>query len=136
LDAKKRGIELCVKTAGEAAVVSADIGLMQRVLENLIRNALKFTPQGGSITICLDSRPDTVAVSVEDTGCGIAREDLKHVFERFYRSENTAQRGSNNAGLGLAIVRKILDLHGSRITVSSVLEQGTRFEFELPLMAA
>jgi signal transduction histidine kinase len=126
---------LTVDSHGAAALVNADIGLMQRVLENLIRNALKFTPQGGSISINLDSKPNSVAVSVQDTGCGISKEDLEHVFDRFYRAENAAQRGSNNAGLGLAIVRKILDLHGSNITVRSELEQGTRFEFELPLMA-
>ena len=120
----------------QAFNVYADIGLMQRVLENLLRNALKYTPEGGEITIHLDKRPNVVAVSVEDTGCGIPEQDLERVFDRFYRAENGDEGRADSAGLGLAIVRRILDLHGSRITVSSELNEGTRFEFELPVRKA
>jgi signal transduction histidine kinase len=116
--------------------VFADIGLMQRVLENLIRNALKYTPQGGNISISLDKRPGCVAVAVADTGCGIAQKDLDKVFDRYYRSEQDDMDNTTSAGLGLAIVRKILDLHGSRITVSSEPDKGTRFEFALPTQKA
>ncbi|MFC1777366.1 sensor histidine kinase [Pseudomonadota bacterium] len=136
LDAHKRDVRLTIEAPNDAAIVYADIGLMQRVLENLIRNALKFTPSGGKIDIRIDRKPGAVLVAIEDTGCGIAEEDLEHVFDRFYRAENATQTGSNNAGLGLAIVRKILDLHGSRISVSSRVDQGTRFEFDLPTQAA
>ena len=136
LDAKKRGIDLSVEAPDAPSIVYADIGLLQRVLENLIRNALKFTPVGGRIRIRLEKKPGAVAVAIEDTGCGIAEEDLEHVFDRFYRAENATQESTHNAGLGLAIVRKILDLHGSRITVSSQLDQGTCFEFDLPTRAA
>ena len=75
-------------------------------------------------------------MAIQDTGCGIAKADLEHVFDRFYRAENTTQEQSSHAGLGLAIVRKILDLHGSRITVSSEVDHGTCFEFDLPTRAA
>lgn len=136
LEAERRDVSLAIEATDDPSIVYADIGLMQRVLENLIRNALKFTPAGGEINIRLDKKPGAVAVAVEDTGCGIAEEDLEHVFDRFYRAENTTQESTNNAGLGLAIVRKILDLHGSRITVSSQLDQGTCFEFDLPTRAA
>ncbi len=136
LDAKKRDIHLTVEAPNEPSIVYADIGLLQRVLENLIRNALKFTPIGGKISIRLEKKPGAVAVAIEDTGCGIAEEDLEHVFDRFYRAENATQESSHNAGLGLAIVRKILDLHGSRITVSSQVEKGTCFQFDLPTKAA
>ncbi len=136
LDAEKRNVSLCIEAPDNQSIVYADIGLVQRVLENLIRNALKFTPTGGSISIRLDSKPGAVAVAIEDTGCGIAEKDLEHVFDRFYRAENSTQEGTNNSGLGLAIVRKILDLHGSRITVSSQVDQGTCFEFDLPTEAA
>jgi signal transduction histidine kinase len=136
LDAQKRNVRLTIEAPNDPAVVYADIGLMQRVLENLIRNALKFTPSGGKIDIRIDKQPGAVLVAIEDTGCGIAEEDLEHVFDRFYRAENATQAGSNNAGLGLAIVRKILDLHGSRISVSSQVDRGTRFEFDLPTQAA
>jgi signal transduction histidine kinase len=77
-----------------------------------------------------------VAVAVADTGCGIAEEDLERVFDRFYRSENGMEPATDSAGLGLAIVRKILDLHGSRITVRSRLNEGTTFSFDLPSEAA
>jgi signal transduction histidine kinase len=136
LDARKREIDLSVEAPNAPSIVYADIGLLQRVLENLIRNALKFTPVGGRICIRLEKKPGAVAVAIEDTGCGIAEEDLEHVFDRFYRAENATQESSHNAGLGLAIVRKILDLHGSRITVSSQVDQGTCFQFDLPTKAA
>lgn len=135
LDAQKRNVTLSINAPEDPAVVYADIGLVQRVLENLIRNSLKFTPVDGNISIRLDRKPGAVAVAVEDTGCGIPEEELEHVFDRFYRAENSTQNGSKSAGLGLAIVRKILDLHGSRITVSSQVDQGTCFEFELPTKA-
>ncbi len=130
LQAKQRNITLKVEARPDATPVFADIGLMQRVLENLIRNALKYTPAGGNITISLNEHAGSVAVAVADTGCGIAESDLERVFDRFYRSDQPDDPG-NSAGLGLAIVRKILDLHNSRITVSSVINEGTCFEFSL-----
>lgn len=135
LDAEKRNVKLSVEAPDDPSIVYADIGLVQRVLENLIRNALKFTPAGGNISIRLDNKPGAIAVAIQDSGCGIAEEDLEHVFDRFYRAENTTQERTNNAGLGLAIVRKILDLHGSRITVNSEVDRGTCFEFDLPTQA-
>jgi signal transduction histidine kinase len=116
--------------------VHADIGLIQRVLENLLRNALKYTPTGGSITISLDPQPGRVAVTIADTGCGIATQDLGRIFDRFYRSEQGEEGRSTSAGLGLAIVKRILDLHGSRITVHSAPNEGARFEFDIPSLAA
>ncbi|MDX2428811.1 MAG: ATP-binding protein [Xanthomonadales bacterium] len=136
LEAESRNVSLTIEAADDPSTVYADIALMQRVLENLIRNALKFTPAGGEINIRLDKKPGAVAVAIKDTGCGIAKEDLEYVFDRFYRAENNNQESTNTAGLGLAIVRKILDLHGSRITVSSELDRGTCFEFDLPTQAA
>ena len=136
LEAEKKGVLIEVNASNEASMVHADIGLMQRVLENLLRNAVRYTPEGGTISISLDKKPGCVAVSVADTGCGIAEHELERIFDRFYRSEQGEEERSNSAGLGLAIVKRILDLHGSRITVSSVLNQGTRFEFDIPARAA
>ncbi len=133
LEADKRNLDLSIEAPDDPSVVYADIGLVQRVLENLIRNALKFTPDGGKISIRLDKKPGAVAVAIEDNGCGIAEEDLAHVFDRFYRAENGGQE--SGTGLGLAIVRRILDLHGSRITVNSQVDRGTCFEFDLPTQA-
>ncbi len=136
LEAEKKGIRIEVIARPEASMVHADIGLIQRVLENLLRNAIRYTPKGGTITISLDKKPGCIAVAVADTGCGIAAHELDHIFDRFYRSEQGEEERSSCAGLGLAIVKRILDLHGSRITVSSTLNQGTRFEFEIPARAA
>ena len=135
LEAEKRGIRIEVNAQPEASLVHADIGLLQRVLENLLRNAVRYTPQGGTISISLDRKPGCVSVAVADTGCGIAEHELDRIFDRFYRSEQGEEERSNSAGLGLAIVKRILDLHGSRITVSSTLNEGTRFEFDIPAQA-
>ena len=136
LEAERKGIRIEADSRHETFMVFADIGLIQRVLENLLRNALKHTPQGGTVSISLDPKPGRVAVSVADTGCGIAEHDLERIFDRFYRSQQGEEERSNSAGLGLAIVKRILDLHGSRITVTSKPEQGTCFEFDIPARAA
>jgi signal transduction histidine kinase len=132
LQADRKQIALRIEGEPGNSIVRADISLVQRVLENLLRNAIHHTPQGGSVTVRIDPRPDCVEVSVADTGCGIAEEDLDRVFDRFYRSEENHKLADDSAGLGLAIVQKILDLHGSRITVSSKLNAGTTFAFNLP----
>jgi signal transduction histidine kinase len=136
LEAREKEIDIRFGTAGRDTSVYADIGLIQRVLENLLRNALKFTPRGGRISVSMDPQPDSVAVTVADTGCGIADEDLPQIFDRFYRTHRSQAAGSNSSGLGLAIVKRILDLHGSRITVSSEIDRGTRFVFDLPTAQA
>ena len=135
LDAQAAGIDLSFMPLDTQATVRADIGLVQRVLENLLHNALKHTPRGGKISIELEPAAGAVKVAVADTGCGIAEEDLDRIFDRFFRSGRPVSSQDSSTGLGLAIVKRILDLHGSRITVSSVPNQGTRFEFELPAVA-
>ena len=102
------------------------------MLENLVRNAIRFTPEGGEVTLSIAERSESVAVAVSDTGPGIHDKDIPRIFDRFYRSEQGEEARSDSSGLGLAIVKRILDLHGSRITVASKLDAGTRFEFELP----
>ncbi len=136
LEARRRGIELTLRGEPERALVHADIGLVQRVLENLIRNALDYTPEGGSITLDVSARPEDVAVSVSDTGCGIPEDEIDNIFDRYFRSNREQLVRGQSSGLGLAIVKRILDLHGSRITVSSTMNEGTRFEFSLPAPAA
>jgi signal transduction histidine kinase len=136
LQAEHKGIDIEVHSHAGASMVHADIGLMQRVLENLLRNAVRYTPQGGTISISLDRKPGCVAVTVADTGCGIAEHELDRIFDRFYRSEQGEEERSSSAGLGLAIVKRILDLHGSRITVNSIVNEGTCFEFDIPARAA
>lgn len=137
LEATQRNIRIDIAQQSPATIlVRADIALVQRVLENLLRNALNFTPDGGGISVSLDVHADKVAVSVADTGCGIPADKLDSIFERFYTSGTSRalepEANNSSAGLGLAIVKRILELHGCRITVSSVVDEGTCFEFELP----
>ena len=133
LESEAKDIKLAIDLDTETAFTVGDIGLIQRVLENLVRNAIRFTPNGGEVTISISERPRSVAVSVSDTGPGISDEDIPRIFDRFYRSGQGEEARSESSGLGLAIVKRILDLHDSRITVVSKLDVGTRFEFELPL---
>jgi len=133
LEAEKKEIALSIKLGTSSAFTVGDIGLIQRVLENLVRNAIRFTPVGGEVTLSISERPQTVAVAVSDTGPGIPDKDIPRIFDRFYRSEKGEEARSDSTGLGLAIVKRILDLHDSRITVVSKADAGTRFEFELPL---
>lgn len=133
LEAENKNIELAIDLDTDNAFTVGDIGLIQRVLENLVRNAIRFTPDGGQVTLSISRRPESVAVAVTDTGCGIPDQDIPRIFDRYYRSEQGDRARSGSSGLGLAIVKRILDLHDSRITVVSEIDNGTRFEFELPL---
>ena len=133
LEAEEKDITLSLNLDTNSAFTIGDIGLIQRVLENLVRNAIRYTPIGGEVTLSISERPHAVAVAVSDTGPGIPDKEMPRIFDRFYRSERGNEARSDSSGLGLAIVKRILDLHESRITVISKLNAGTRFEFELPL---
>ncbi len=132
LEAERKGIGLSMRLDADTALTVGDIGLIQRVLENLVRNAIRFTPAGGEIVLSIAERPEAVSVAVSDTGIGIPENELGRIFDRFYRAEQGEEALSDSSGLGLAIVKRILDLHESRIAVTSRLNAGTRFEFELP----
>lgn len=114
------------------SLVYADIGLVERAISNLIDNAIRYTPPGGSVRVIPTNEGDAVSVRVVDTGYGIPAEDLPHIFERFYRVEKSRSRDKGGTGLGLAIARKIMELHGTTLDVKSALNQGTTFSFSLP----
>lgn len=135
IESERKNITLHVEVGTTRAITMGDIGLIQRVLENLVRNAIQFTPEGGEVTISISERPGSIAVAVSDSGPGIAAEDVPRIFDRFYRARDGEEARSDSSGLGLAIVKRILDLHDTRIEVISKLNAGTRFEFELPLCA-
>ena len=134
IDAERKNIALKIELNSDSAFTIGDIGLIQRVLENLVRNAVRFTPQNGEVVISIVQRPSALAVAVSDTGPGISQQDIPRIFDRFYRAVHGEEARSDSSGLGLAIVKRILDLHDSRITVESKVDAGTRFEFELPLL--
>ncbi len=134
LRARAEGIDLAADIPPDLPFVSADIGLIERVLENLLDNALRHTPAGGRVAVALAAQTGQVSVRVTDTGCGIPRHELEHVFDRFYQIKQSA-RGAGGIGLGLAIAKRILDLHASSIVVASSPDNGTRFDFSLPAQA-
>lgn len=113
--------------------LDADPVQLERALQNLIGNAIDYTPPSGSITLgARDAQRGWVEISVADTGSGIAREDLPRVFERFYRSDRSRERVHGHSGLGLAIVREIVEAHGGKVAVESQPGQGTTFRLTLP----
>jgi signal transduction histidine kinase len=146
LHARDRSVAIEVGLDPRTPAVMGDIGMIERALENLVENALRHTPGGGRVTIAIERLVDHARVRVSDTGCGIAREDLPHVFDRFFqapRLELAAAGGAiadggaarHHAGLGLAITRRIVNLHGAEIEVASRVGLGTVFSFDLPLAA-
>ncbi len=116
-------------------MVNADIGLIERVLENLIDNAIRYTPTGGNIQLSLAQETDKVEVAIKDSGIGLTEEDIPHIFERYYRGQKPTEYQHQSTGLGLAIVKRILELHNSIISVESQLNQGTCFTFPLAVNA-
>ena len=136
LAAEQRNLSLNVDAGVANCFVRADISLIQRVLQNLVDNALRHTPAGQSVTVGLHDEEGRAVVTVTDTGNGIDRHELPYIFERFYQSQQSAPTQQLGAGLGLAIVKKILDLHQSTIRVASQQGEGTRFTFDLPLQVA
>jgi len=131
--AEAKNVEITANLPEQLACVHADIGLIERALSNLIDNAVHYTPSGGRVSVALTRRDGQVHAQVHDTGPGIPDEDLPHIFERFYRVEKSRDRNKGGAGLGLAIAQKILELHGSDLTVESTVGEGTTFAFELPV---
>ena len=129
--ADERGIDLQVEVPGGPATVEGDMSLLARVLDNLLDNGLRYTSGGGQVTLGLHESHRWVNVEVKDTGCGIAPEDLPHVFDRFFGRKQRDME-SDHAGLGLAIAKRIVELHGGTIAVESQLGQGTTFSVTLP----
>jgi signal transduction histidine kinase len=132
LAARNREVRLHASLDSNAPPVRADIALIQRALANLLDNALRHTPAGGSVQVSVAAYGGRVCVAVADSGQGIAAADLPHIFERFYRGGDDSRSRAGGAGLGLAIVKRILELHQTTIAVESEPGAGTRFAFELP----
>jgi len=132
LPAEERRIRLGMQSDNSLPFVNADIAMIERVLENLIGNALQHTGAGGKITVSLQLKESAVEVQVQDNGSGIPERDLPGIFDRFYRANNK-ERNDQHAGLGLAIAQHIVRLHSGLIEVRSKINQGTRFFFSLPV---
>ncbi len=127
--AREKSIEICCKVEGLEHQINADQRIIERVVTNLITNAIRYTPSGGSVTVTVLEASDGARLSVADTGIGIPAEALPHIFEDFFRVKQSDAEHSGGTGLGLAIVKRMLDLHGADIKVESELGKGTTFSF-------
>ncbi|OBZ56210.1 membrane protein, partial [Bacillus cereus] len=116
----------------EKVHITADQESMSQVWINLIHNSIKFTPNGGTITIQLKEYEKVVEVRIRDSGIGISKEQKQHIFERFYKADSSRNRAYGGSGLGLAIVKKVLDLHQGEIKVESEEGKGTEFIVCIP----
>lgn len=133
--AQAAGLGLAVETPGDPSgfLIMADIGRLDQILNNLLTNAFRHTPEGGTITLSAKPIPGGVQLGVRDTGEGIAPEDLPFIFDRFWRGDRSRVRtAGSHSGLGLAIVKKLVDAHRGTITVESKPGEGAQFTINLP----
>lgn len=131
--ARDNRIELDFQTSASTVFIHADSHLFERVVDNLISNAIKYTPPHGQVTIRIQQTNQEVLLSVQDTGIGIPPEDLPHVFEAFYRVRKSSHRKATGSGLGLSIVATIVEQHNGLVQVESELEKGSLFTVVLPV---
>ncbi|MBI3763242.1 MAG: HAMP domain-containing protein [Chloroflexi bacterium] len=131
--AREKGVTLKIEAPGALPPVAADEQRITQVLFNLLSNALRHTPAGGTIATSAEQRDGRVLISVRDTGTGIAPEDLPHVFDRFYRADRSRARATGGSGLGLTIAKQIVEAHEGQIWAQSWLGAGSTFAFSLPL---
>ena len=129
--AERNGLTLRDECPGGLPSVAADSARISQVMMNLLHNAVKFTPAGGSITVSARARDAEVEFSVKDSGTGIPAGDLSRIFERFYKTDRS--RASEGTGLGLSIARHIVEGHGGRIWAESAEGKGSEFFFTLPI---
>jgi signal transduction histidine kinase len=132
LSAEERQITIQIDHNQHLPFANADIAMIERVIENLLDNAVRHTSPGGSIRLTFSSQNGDISVCVSDTGCGIPEEDLPHIFDRFYHRARTQDSKAGYSGLGLAIAKRILELHHKSIIVESTAGSGTAFTFFLP----
>jgi signal transduction histidine kinase len=132
LTATKSGIRVLTEFDPEVRPVMVDSERILQVFANLLGNAIKFTPEGGTITVRVQQKLKTMRVEIADTGIGIPADKLSHVFERFYQVDLKTRRRRGGVGLGLAICRQIIEGHGGQIGVTSEEGVGSTFYFELP----
>jgi len=131
--ATRHGLTLDCTLDPAVADIHADERKFKQVMLNLLSNAVKFTPEGGQITVSARPMNHAVEISVTDTGIGIAPEDCDAVFEEFRQVGDSAERKAQGTGLGLALTKKFIDLHGGRIWLTSTLGKGSTFSFTLPI---
>jgi two-component system sensor histidine kinase BaeS len=132
-EAQQQGVSIQVEAPPDLPPLEVDPGRMAQVLENLVSNALWYTPEGGQIVLSAEAKDGAINLRVKDNGTGIAADDLPFVFDRFYRADKSRQRQGNRSGLGLAIAKSIVEAHRGSLSVESSLGKGSTFAVALPL---
>ncbi|MBE7435618.1 MAG: HAMP domain-containing protein [Anaerolineales bacterium] len=132
LQAQSSEVQLNLDLASNLPPIEVDVDRMTQVMRNLLGNALRHTPAGGCVTVaCQSHKPQELSVTVSDTGEGIPPDDLPYIFDRFYRADKSRSRASGGSGIGLAIVKQLVEAHGGRVWVDSKPGQGATFGFTL-----
>lgn len=131
-ESKQQSFQLDLGTIDEETLVVADDEAIRQILDNLVDNAIKYTPEGGSVRVSCYVEKESVVIDVTDTGIGIPRDDLPRVFERFYRVDKARSRELGGTGLGLSIVKHLVQSIGGQVKVHSRLGSGSRFSVSLP----
>ena len=121
------------KLIGEEVIIEADQDRIFQVVTNILSNAIKYTSEEDTIMIKLYKEYEYAVCEIEDTGIGIPQEEVAHIFERFYRADKSRNRKTGGAGIGLAIVKSIVEAHNGKIEVDSMLGKGSNFKVYLPL---
>ena len=119
--------------AGDIPNIWVDEARMMQVLDNLISNALRYTPEGGKVTLRAGRSADGVEISIQDTGSGIEASELPYIFDRFHRAESSRHTETGESGLGLAIVKAIVESHGGSVSAESTPGKGTTIRLLLPV---
>ena len=130
---KDKNIQFIKQVDANIPTLMLDPSQANRIFINLIGNAIKFTPQGGAISVSAKLNNDTVTVDVADTGIGISKNDIGRLFDEFYRVDNVINQNVKGTGLGLPLAKKIVEAHGGRMWVASTVNKGTTFHFTLPV---
>jgi signal transduction histidine kinase len=130
---EEKGLQVEVSLPPDIEMIVGDPHRVTQILTNLVSNACRYTPAGGQICIAANRVNSRAALTIQDTGIGIRREELDHIFERFYRSDDPMVRDQSGTGLGLAITKSLVELHGGQLWVQSTAGKGSTFGFSLPL---
>ena len=130
--AKKKDIEIGFESPPTNFHVNADLALIERAISNLLDNGIKYTESGGSISVCIASLEEKISMRISDTGQGIAKDKLPKIFDRYHVERGKHSKEKKGSGLGVAIVKGIIEAHGEELFFDSELNRGTWFEFQLP----
>jgi signal transduction histidine kinase len=132
LSAEEKGLNMTCEIAKELPSFAGDRGGMEAIFVNVVSNAIKYTPKGGNVKVTLNKAGKDIRFKVVDTGIGIPREDIDQIFEKFYRIKTEEAKSISGSGLGLSIVKGIVDVHNGSIHVESEVGKGTMFIVSLP----